>query len=264
MLRNFLYLDTEKLASYVTALENGAVTESTKRLMKSRSGKAGADVKLAAASGELGHEEEEATTRSDTDGARFDRLLRAARDNPDDLAWIDIINPDDDLVDVGIGAMVSWECEVYVPDAIRVMAKSGEALGALNMLSSILPAAGQLNLGTTGLPANSEIQAMSSFISNVNIATVVVGENDETEWKVAGRLKDDFIIGEMEGRAQVIGKISEKIQPGRWKPFLTFPGMSLVGREERRRLERQAPASTDQDKYLSGPALMLDVLAIFR
>jgi len=40
--------------------------------------------------------------------------------------------------------------------------------------------------------------------------------------------------------------------------------MNLVPREERRRMERQAPEPGKESEYLSGPALMLDILAIYR
>ena len=40
--------------------------------------------------------------------------------------------------------------------------------------------------------------------------------------------------------------------------------MNLVPREERRKMERQAPAPGKESEYLSGPALMLDILAIYR
>ncbi|WP_276320667.1 hypothetical protein [Phytoactinopolyspora endophytica] len=40
--------------------------------------------------------------------------------------------------------------------------------------------------------------------------------------------------------------------------------MNLVPREERRKMERQAPAPGKEDEYLEGPALMLDLLALYR
>lgn len=40
--------------------------------------------------------------------------------------------------------------------------------------------------------------------------------------------------------------------------------MNLLPREERRRLERQSPPTGKENEYLAGPALMLDILAIYR
>src|SRR5450631_2725224 len=51
MLRRFLYLDPTALNQYVTALEGGLTTESTRRLMRSGTGTGGVDVKVVHASG---------------------------------------------------------------------------------------------------------------------------------------------------------------------------------------------------------------------
>ena len=40
--------------------------------------------------------------------------------------------------------------------------------------------------------------------------------------------------------------------------------MNLLSRERRREMERTKPAAGKEEEYLSGPALMLDVLAIYR
>ncbi len=92
----------------------------------------------------------------------------------------------------------------------------------------------------------------------------MVGEDDDTEWRVAGRVLGEHLHGEIDGRARVIGKDEKVIRPGRWQPYLTFPGMKVLGREARRKMERQAPAAGDEGKYLGGPALMLDILAVYR
>ncbi len=40
--------------------------------------------------------------------------------------------------------------------------------------------------------------------------------------------------------------------------------MNLLSRERRREMERTKPATGKEEEYLSGPSLMLDVLAIYR
>jgi hypothetical protein len=262
MLRRFDYLDRTALGQYVTALEGGLTTESTTRLL--RSGTGGVDVKVINASGERSREEEESRTLADTDEARFDRLLRAAAAEPEALDWVEVLQPDTDLDGIGIGAMLSWECDLYVPEIIQTLARSGEALGAIGMMQNLLPMARSLGLDTEGLPNDEEMSAVSDFISGMDASLLVVGEDDETDWRVAGQLTDGWLHGDVEGRARVVGKVSKVVPLGRWKPYLTFPGMNLLPREERRRMERQAPAPDKEGEYLSGPALMLDILAIYR
>jgi hypothetical protein len=264
MLRRFAYLDRAALGEYVAALEGGLVKESTKRSMRSGSGGGGIDTKVAHASGERSREDEDTRVVSDTDEARFARLLAAADAEPEAIGWIEVAQPDVDLVGVGIGAMISWECDLYVPEIVQTMAKSGEMLKAIGMMRDIMPMASSLGLDTADMPDADEMQAVSGFLSGMNASLIVVGEGDDTEWRVAGPLNDQDIRAEIEGPARIVGKVSKVIAKGRWRPYMTFPGMNLGSREDRRRMERQPPAPGKEDEYLSGPALMLDILAVYR
>lgn len=264
MLRRFIYLDRTALDQYVTALEGGRTTESTTRLMRTGTGTGGFDAKLISASGEKSQEEEESRTLADTDEARLARLLRAAEAEPEALGWVEVVQPDTDLDGIGLGAMLAWECDLYIPEIVQTLARSGEALGAIGMMQNLLPMARRLGLDTEGLPNDEEMGAVSGFISGMDASLVVVGEDDETDWRVAGQLDEGSILGDVEGRARVVGKVSKTVPLGRWKPYLTFPGMNLLPREERRRMERQSPAPGKENEYLAGPALMLDILAIYR
>lgn len=264
MLRRFIYLDRSALDQYVTALEGGRTTESTTRLMSTGTGAGGLDAKLVNASGKVSREEEESRTLADTNEARFDRLLGAAVDEPESLGWVEVTQPDTDFDGIGLGAMLAWECDLYIPEIVQTLARSGEALGAIGMMQDLLPMARRLGLDTEGLPDEEEMGAVSGFISGMDASLLVVGEDDETDWRVAGQLNEESLHGDVEGRARIVGKVSRIVPLGRWKPYLTFPGMNLLPREERRRMERQAPAPGKENEYLSGPALMLDILAIYR
>lgn len=264
MLRRFVYLDHISLNQYVTALEGGLTKESTTRSLRGSVGKGGIDVKLADASLERSREDEEARTYSDTPEAQFDRLLKAAAKDSEALAWLDVAQPDVDFVDIGVGAMVSWECELYVPHIIQTMAGSGGARDAIDKMQSLLPAAKRLGLDTRGLPGLEEMQAASTFLGQMDSKLLVVGEDDESDWRVAGRVKDEFFHGDLEGVGRIVGKVSKILSKGHSRPFLTFPGMDLVPREQRRRMERQAPPPGKEEEYLTGPSLMLDILAIYR
>jgi hypothetical protein len=248
----------------VSALEGGRTTESTTRLMRTGTGAGGFDAKLISASGEKSREEEESRTVADTDEARFDRLLRAAAAEPEALGWVEVLQPELDLNGIGLGAMVAWECDLYIPEVVQVLARSGEALGAIGMMQNLLPMARRLGLDTEGLPNDDEMGAVSGLISGMNASLLAVGEDVETDWRIAGHLNEASLHGDVEGRARVVGKVSKVVPPGGWKPYLTFPGMNLLPREQRRKMEREQPAAGKENEYLSGPALMLDILAIYR
>jgi hypothetical protein len=264
VLARFVYLDTVALGQYLAALEGGLLSESTRRSRRSGTGSGGVDAKVVQARGERTSEQEESQTVADTDSARFARLLKAAGDDPEALGWIEVLDPEEDFQDVGIGAMVAWECDIFIPDIVQAMARSGEALPAISMLQRLAPAAEALGLDTGDVPDVKQMEAASSFISGLGAQLVAVGEDEDTEWRVAGRVLDEHLHGDIDGRARVVGKVEKIIRPGRWQPYLTFPGMKVIGREARRKMERQGPGSREEDQYLPGPALMLDILAIYR
>ena len=218
MLARFIYLDTVALGQYLAALEGGLLSESTRRSRRSGTGGGGVDAKVIQARGERTSEEEESRTVADTDSARFARLLQAAADDPEAVGWIDVLDPGADLQNVGIGAIVAWECDIYIPDVVQALARSGEALPAIAMMQRLAPAAEALGLDTAGVPAAKEMEAVSSFISGLSAQLVAVGEDEETEWRVAGRLIEEHLHGEVDGRARVVGKVVKVIRPGRWQP----------------------------------------------
>jgi hypothetical protein len=264
MLIRFVYLDRNALEQYVSAIEGGRITETSKRLAAAREGEVGADLKLLAGKGRRSSEDEESRTLEDTDSARFGRLLAAAAADPEGLGWVDVLDPDTELPDAGIGAMISWECDLFVPDVIRMLSRAGGAVQAITAMRGLLPAATALGLDTSGIPEEAQLGAMAGFLERMESRTVVVGEDDDTDWKVAGRVTDDLSLDDLEGRARLVGKITKVIPSGRQVPFATFPGMNLMPRERRRQLEREPPQPGKESEYLHGPALMVEILAIYR
>ena len=265
MLRNFVYLNHQTLSQYIAALEGGLTTEATTRSVNRGGGKGGLDVKIAQASLEQGHENEETRKYADTQEAQFDRLLRAAQQDAEKLAWVEVTQPDVDFPGIGVGAMVSWECEIYVPEFVRMMSASGEMVEAMDMMRTMLPAAKSLGLKTEQpLPNSDTLEAASTFLKQMNVKQLIVGEDDTSDWKVAGQINEQYLHGELEGPVRLVGKVTKIMPEGHWKPFLSFPGMGAGSREQRRKLERQAPEPGKEEQYLHGPALMLDILAVYR
>lgn len=116
----------------------------------------------------------------------------------------------------------------------------------------------------TGLPPTGQLDAMKGLANTLGGDAVVVGERDDSDWRVAGRLLDQYLFGDVEGYARVVGKVSTVLRPGSWKPLLALPGMNLMGRDKRREMERKGPDEGQEDSWVKGPAIMLDVLAIYR
>lgn len=265
MIPRFIYLDTAALSNFVADIENGLLTESMRRSQRTGTRSGELSVRVAKGGGEAVTEEEQSASYADTDAARFRRLLAAASNDPEGLGWIEVLDPDADLAGVGIGAFVAWECEIFVPDVVAALARSGEVLPALGLLQNLMPTAQALGLATpVGVPNVDQLGAAAKFINGLDAKLVVVGEDDDTSWRIAGDIDADFLQGSLEGRVRVIGKVNRVLKPGKFKPFLTFPGMNIMGREAKRKAEARGPKPGEEDQFLSGPAVMLDLLAIYR
>lgn len=264
MLRNFLYLDTTALDAYLSAVEDGL------RVAVERERSAGTDKGLEAgariASGRISaaRSEVERMTGEDTPESRFARLLALAREDPESLAWIEVLDPQVDLSNVGFGAIIEGEAEFYVPSIIGALADSSGLTGAMDMADAFEPLSEVFGLDMSGLPDQQQRDGMRSVVSAMAAKLVAVGEFDGSDWKVAGQLALAHRRADVEGPARFVGKVAKQWPSGEGRHLLALPGSSLLPRKERRELEKRRPDNDDDDSFLLGPALMLDVLAIWR
>lgn len=215
----------------------------------------------ASASGSHEHGENEVRRKADTPASKFERLVALAKADEDASGWIEVLDPDNDLNSAGIGALVEVECEIYVPDSIRMLSQGA---GELGQFEQLLSAAQAMGLETGSAPSMKDLGAMRSFMEGMGAELVLVGEPDGAEWRIAGRLGNRWLKGEVDGYARVVGKIARKIQPGSKKPLMALPGASLIPRDQRRKIEREGPKPGQEDQWLFGPAAMVDVLAVYR
>ena len=117
-----------------------------------------------------------------------------------------------------------------------------------------------------GIPGGEQVQAMEKMIGVMDVPRIVVGDEEGTDWKVAGRIQDEFVTGgaELEDRAQIIAKVIRVIPKGKWYSLIEPKGIK-VSREARREKERTGPKDEKDGKNcLEGPLLLVDFLAIYR
>lgn len=264
MLKNFIYLNSPTLDSYLSSLEDGlrGSVQEKKSTTGSVTGKGG--VSLANIQGEKAHEDEHTTSKSDTPSARFERLQALARGDLEVSGWIDIVDPETDFEGIGIGALIEIECEIYIPEMIKALSPSGGLARAIDQLQALAPIAAQLGSDVSGMPAAGQLEAVKSFAHNLGGDAVLVGEPNDSDWRIAGKLLDGYLTGEVEGYARVVGKVSSVLKRDSWKPLMALPGMNLMSRDKRREMERKGPDQGQEGNWLQGPAIMLDVLAIYR
>lgn len=126
-----------------------------------------------------------------------------------------------------------------------------------------MPAARAMGQELTGFPSEEQIGALQKFTSESAGKLVLVGDDGSTEWKITGSLDGEFLDGELDGRAIVVGKVKKVVPKDAWQSIIAMPGLNIVSRAKRRAQERTAPAPGQEDNYVKGPALVLDVLAVY-
>lgn len=202
-------------------------------------------------------------TGQDTPEARFARLMDIAAQDPEALAWIDVVDPGNDLDDAGYGAMISGEAEFYVPRMIRLLTQ-GDLGRAIDMIDKLEPLADVFGFDKEGMPDKGKRDAIRSAVDVFQADVVTVGEFDSSDWKVAAQLTSQYIRAQAEGPAQFVGKVAKQWPAGQGQHLLALPGTTLLPRHERRTLQSRKPDNPDDDSFLNGPAMMLDMLAIWR
>ena len=163
-----------------------------------------------------------------------------------------------------MGAVIHWECDVYIPDAINALSNP-QMKSALQVMENLMPQASVLGLNLDGLPAPKELGAAAAAINSFDVAPVVIGEDDDTNWRIVGSLKRERIVdsAEFDSRARIIAKVKKTIREGSWYLLASLPGMSLVSRDERRKLERQGPQEDQEGLFEKGPLLVVEYLAVY-
>lgn len=258
------YLDQQMLAAFLASAEGGVRQSLSSRTSRSRGGGGSIGVSLLKAEGRLAGEEETSLTYEEHEVAGLQRLINAGKAHPEQYDWIEVGDPDVDFQDIGIGAILHWECDVYIPDSINAVS-SPEMKRAMELMESMIPHASTLGLNMDGLPEAGQLSAMTSAIRSLDVAPVVIGERTETDWKIVGSLKQDCIAdsAQFDNWVRVVAKVRKVIPEDGWHLLASLPGMNLLSRTERRKRERQGPQPGQEDQFLHGPGLVVDYLTIY-
>ncbi|WP_018545260.1 DUF6414 family protein [Streptomyces sp. LaPpAH-108] len=257
-LPRFLYLDDRALGEYLSVVEEGLSDESKMRRMSSATGieptALGEPV-----SGDSTSEEERVIR--ETASQRFIRLVTAL--DAASLRWRyrDIEDLGEEFDVVKVADIVQVQCEVEIPPFVRMFSQPDQLDGMVNMIEAFRAMAPLLGQDLDGLPGKKEAKAVRDFGKAMKSDVVIVGDQEEGGPQVTGKLHQDFIRDEIEGEVFILGKISKRLKDGETHSLLAIPGASLMSRQQRRQAARQE--QTDETT-LVGPALALDILAIYR
>lgn len=266
MLRRFLYLNTNAVDGYLAVVEGGLADTATSRRSNkgSKGGKLNAGTSALGVGGTLGGEssnEDERIVR-ETSEQRFDRLIRALEAAPEEFGYEDVLDLGDAFERSVVGSMVSVTCEIEIPTAVRLLAQPEQMGEMLGLMETMRPLAEMFGADMDGMPSQATTSAIRDVTSAFKSDLMFVGETDVGAPCVAGKLEKSHLIELPEGEAVVVGKVARRWKSGESHPLLALPGASILSRKQR----RSSPISDDPDdeNILHGPALTLDVLAIYR
>ncbi len=280
LLRKFVY-DEPALAGYTATLEGGLIAET--KTTSGKKGSKGGKLNFKFAEADLSRDDEtnHSWTLSDHPHAQFERLLDAANEDPETIGWIDVMDPNADFAEAAIGNFISWECDAYVPAVFQVLAATGDAGRNLKLAEGMLGTmkkaveAAKAGAGAEGVDEHVEkatamemkLDAVKHILSRVQSPRKIVGEDpDVTQWKVFGRLDDEHMrVEEIDDRLIVVGKVERILPPGKWQPLVDTPFLDYPNRAERKKRQREtAPEPGKEEHFVQGPALLMDVLAVYR
>ncbi|MGZ2223725.1 DUF6414 family protein [Glutamicibacter nicotianae] len=265
MLKKFLYLDTDSVSAYISAVEGGLRTSTSMRTTDRGTTDGQIDAKVLRGGKAVSRESEETYAVSDEPIARFERLIAAAQSNPEDFSWHEAIDDIDSVLGgLRTGDFLAINADLSVPPMSRALSQNGGLAELVDGIEAIRPFAAVFGNIDDDLPGSEMMSGIKAASQSFGSDLTFVGEPDSDYWSVCGRLKSNFLLEEIEDNAIIVGKVSKIWGSGTWKPLLALPGTTFLSRAERRKLERQGPKPGQEDNFLEGPALMLDVLAIYR
>ena len=250
------------MTPHLSSLEGGLVSERTETATDSKQHSYGADIEIVKGDRGKSSESSKSLTKEDTPEARFTRLHEALMSDPEGTGFVEVLEPDVAFEDIGIGAIVQWEAEVERPEFSRLIAQDGEAREAVDMMQKLAPMMEMVGQPIDDVPEGDVMDGFGGILKGLNLNSICVGASDETDWTIAGPMKSDAKRDEIDGDAIVLGKVKKRIPEGDHYHMMKLPGLGLA-RDKRRKLSNK-PQAGQENEYLAGPLIIVDLIAIFR
>lgn len=283
MLYEFVYLNQPRLAGYAAQVDGGLIAETRTRMTKTGSAGATLGVKILGLKADGSRVSEQAQTLSDAPEAQFQRLLAAANIDPEALGWVEVMDPDADLGQVQGREIISWECDIDIPNISRLVAKDGAGLQFLEVARHFVTAVTDAGLKVGGIDGSNlqpgqaeELQKVkagadiaSRLLEAVNQNRTVVGTDSDTDWKVFGTVSSDYLqVDDIDNeRLMIVGKVKRIVPPGQPRRIVDLSRLRNAAsafQPQAVAADPSGPEAGKEHEYLTGPAVELDILAIYR
>lgn len=257
MLRNFLYLDESQLRQYISQVEDGLRRASSRSASLDRDKKLAIDAKIANFGLGRSTTDAESQDYEDDGPARFERLLSLVEGDSEQFGWFDLESEPERRAGLRTGHIVEFAAEVYPADVSQLSAASG-VMGMLPFINAL----GRMTGKPTGLEKfeDGTLEAVAEFGAAMKGKTILLGDLEDDS-RFVGQLPEGTTA---DGIARVVGKVITTWGASTWKPLPGIPVLSQLPRDQRRELERKGPPPGSEMMWLEGPAMQLNVLAIYQ
>ena len=265
VLRNFLYLDTDMLSDYLSAVE-GYIVES-EELSENQITKTSGTGSAKVVGISRGKDKEQGSVRRavHTDAGRFQRLYQILEEksilqyleNFDLTIWNSIKR--DEILE--IPALIS------IPDNYKMIQEAQNMGPLINLMRSF----GEIDIvDKSEMNAINGIKAIGDMNQDKDIPVILNLEHMK-DYMFATQLIPEYLrcdINKLEGEIKIVGKVQRIIKQGEdYELFSMVSGVDelikLQNREERRKHGKKK-ADKNMADYIKGPAIILIPLAIFR
>lgn len=261
MLRNFLYLDEEQLNQYISQVEDGLRRGANRSMTSDRGGSADVSAKVLRFGLTNRQVDEESQEYADDGPARFERLLALVEGDEDQFGWRDFQENDSAMNGLRAGHLLAFAGEMYESD----VSKLSDPTGIVSMIP-LVQALSKLPGFTGGDSFQTALgggtaEAIQSFGAAMGGKTIVQGEVLESDWRFVSLIDGTT---RLEGDAYIVGKVMKVWGAGEWRPLPGLPIYSQLPRDQRRAMEKEGPKAGAEMMWMEGPAVQLDLLAIYR
>lgn len=272
MLIRFVYLDKPTLEGFAAQIDGGLIAETKVNLVKRRTKSGEINLKFIGGKAEGGGADDQEWTMSYPPEAQFQRLLAVANDDPDTIAWIDVVDPNTDFASAQVGETIAWECDVDIDQGSRLAARGGGGVQMVGIME-LLASAGQVGIkvgdGNFDAQKAGQVKAQAEVVrqrlDSLNLSRIAVGRDySSTNWSIYGPLYSDHLrVEDVDNeRLIVVGKIKRIVPYGQTRKLVNNEAMQMM----KGLSKPSGPTDTSNplNNEIAGPALELDIIAIYR
>lgn len=258
--RSFLYIDHEEVESLLSGVEGGTFSEESQREQGGSGwgGRAEGRVGPVGGSytGDVRDTHERSRTMQQTAEARFSRLMQEIDDDPDESVLVCSSGSSNPWREAEENRFVRFTGSLDVPEFVVALANSGDYLRIGQAFENV----GAIQISKEQRNALEGMASVNEAIGERLPIFMETGLDHPTVVLPLTSRMSRARIDRYAGRATVVGRVSERVPERTKHTLFEIPGMRQMNRKQRR-------AGGDrgmQNLEVEGPALILNVIAVFQ